>query len=59
MEFKEFQDIIDFAIEKEEEAVSFYEEAAEAQSMAGSREMFKEFANEERKHADILRNNRQ
>ncbi len=56
MEFNEFQDIIEFAIEKEEEAAAFYEEAAEAQSMAGSREMFKEFANEERKHADILRN---
>jgi rubrerythrin len=56
MEFKDFQDIIDFAIEKENEAVAFYEEAAEAQSMSGSRQMFKEFANEERKHADMLRN---
>ena len=56
MEFKEFQDIIDFAIEKENEAVAFYEEAAEAQSMAGSRKMFKEFAIEERKHASMLRN---
>lgn len=56
MDFKEYQDVIDFAIEKENEAVAFYEEAAEAQSMAGSRQMFKDFANEERKHADLLRN---
>lgn len=56
MEFKEFQDIIDFAIEKEKEAVSFYEEAAEAQSMAGARKMFVEFADEERKHVRLLQN---
>lgn len=56
MDFKKYQDVIDFAIEKENEAVAFYEEAAEAQSMAGSRQMFKDFANEERKHADLLRN---
>lgn len=55
MDFKEYQDVIDFAIEKENEAVAFYEEAADAQSMAGSRKMLKEFANEERKHADLLR----
>lgn len=56
MEFKKFQDIINFAIEKEEEAVSFYEEAAEAQSQSGARTMFKEFANEERKHVALLQN---
>ena len=56
MEFKKFQDIIDFAIEKEKEAVAFYEEAAGIQAFEGSQKMFKEFADEERKHADMLRN---
>ena len=56
MEFKEFQDIIDFAVEKEKEAVSFYEEAAEVQTMAGPRKMFKEFAAEEQKHVRMLEN---
>lgn len=56
MEFKKFEDIIDFAIEKEQEAVSFYEEAAEAQTAADSKKMFREFADEERKHENMLRN---
>jgi len=56
MEFNKFEDIIDFAIEKEKEAVFFYEEAAEAQSAADSRKMFLEFAEEERKHVSMLQN---
>jgi rubrerythrin len=56
MEFKKFEDIIDFAIEKEKEAVLFYEEAAEAQSAADAKKMFKEFADEERKHVRMLQN---
>jgi rubrerythrin len=56
MEFKKFQDIIDFAINKEQEAVSFYEEAAGVQTMAGAKEMFMEFAEEERKHVSMLQN---
>jgi rubrerythrin len=56
MEFKKFEDIIDFAIEKEREAVSFYEEAAEAQTAVDSKKMFNEFADEERKHVSMLQN---
>lgn len=56
MEFNKFEDIIDFAIEKEKEAVLFYEEAAEAQSAADSKKMFLEFADEERKHVGMLQN---
>jgi rubrerythrin len=56
MEFSKFEDIIDFAIEKEKEAVLFYEEAAEVQSSADSKKMFKEFADEERKHVRMLQN---
>lgn len=56
MDFKKFEDIIDFAIEKEREAVSFYEEAAELQTAADAKKMFKEFADEERKHERMLQN---
>ena len=56
MDFKEFQDIIDFAISKENEAVTFYKEAAEVQTMEGPRKMFEEFAEEELKHVELLQN---
>jgi rubrerythrin len=56
MEFKKFEDIVDFAIEKEKEAVFFYEEAAEAQSAADAKRMFVEFADEERRHVNMLQN---
>jgi rubrerythrin len=56
MEFKNFEDIIDFAVEKEKEAIVFYEEAAEAQTAADAQKMFKEFADEERKHVHMLQN---
>jgi rubrerythrin len=56
MSFKDFQDIIDFAYDKEKEAEAFYLEASEMESMSGHRELFKEFAAEERKHQDMLKN---
>ncbi len=54
MEFESFQDIVDFAIEKEKEAKAFYEEVSETESLAGYRELFKEFAAEEAKHVTLL-----
>ena len=54
MEFESFQDIIDFAIEKEKEAKAFYEEVSEMESLTGYRELFKEFAAEEQKHVQLL-----
>lgn len=54
MAFKDFQDIIDFAIEKEKEAKAFYEEVSEMESLSGYRELFKDFAKEEAKHATLL-----
>jgi rubrerythrin len=54
MEFESFQDIVDFAIEKEKEAKAFYEEVSEMESLAGYRELFKEFAAEEAKHVTLL-----
>lgn len=54
MDFKELKDVIDFAIEKEQEAADFYLEASEQESFSGSKDMFKEFAQEEIKHKNLL-----
>ena len=54
MNFDTFEDIINYAIEKEEEAVAFYEEAGSLEPYAWAKETFKEFAEEERKHKTLL-----
>jgi len=54
MNFESFEEIIAFAIEKEKEAIAFYEEASEQEPYSGARKTFKEFAGEERKHASLL-----
>ena len=54
MEFKNLNDIIDFAIEKEIEAAEFYENASEMEQFSGKKQMLKEFSAEERKHQAIL-----
>ena len=56
MEFKSYQAIVDFAIEKEIEAASFYEGAAENEAREETRKMFLDFATEERKHKYLLEN---
>jgi len=54
MQFENLKDIIDFAIEREKEAAEFYDDVSEKEFFAGSREMLKEFAAEERKHQAML-----
>ena len=54
MDFETFEDIITFAIEKEKEAVLFYEEASKQETYSGAKETFQEFAQEERKHQSML-----
>lgn len=54
MGFKDLNEILDFAIEKEQEAADFYTEASEQEAMSGSRDMLKEFASEELKHKQML-----
>jgi len=54
MNFKSFEDLIQFAIEKEKEAVVFYENAGTQEPYAGSKETFLEFAKEEKKHQALL-----
>jgi rubrerythrin len=54
MEFKNMEQIIDFAIEKEKEAAQFYESLSKKESMSAVKEMFSEFAKEEEKHRKLL-----
>ena len=54
MNFHDFREIIEFAIEKEKEAVSFYEDASAQQQFSDARKMFQDFADEERKHQALL-----
>lgn len=54
MSFGSFEEIINFAIDKEKEAVAFYEDASTQESYSGGKKMFEEFAQEERKHQTLL-----
>lgn len=54
MEFTDLNEILDFAIEKEQEAADFYAMVARQEEMSGSREMFEDFASEELKHKQML-----
>lgn len=54
MNFESFEETVQFAIEREQEAIEFYEEAAAQEPFSGSRETFKSFAGEERKHRALL-----
>ncbi len=54
MDFNNLTEIIDFAIAKEIEAAEFYRTVSEQESFSGKKEMFMEFAAEERKHQALL-----
>ena len=54
MSFESFEEIINFAIEKEKEAVAFYEDASGQEPYSGARKTFEEFAEQERKHQTML-----
>ncbi len=56
MKFESFEEIISFAIEKENEAAAFYEAAADKEPFSGVKDALKEMANEEKKHASMLEN---
>jgi rubrerythrin len=55
MEFKSIDDIVQYAIEKEIEAAEFYEEAAKNIKLEGAKDVLEEYAAEERKHEQILK----
>ncbi len=54
MKFESLEEILDFAIEKEQEAAAFYQDIAAQEPFSGAKEMFTDFANEERKHEKML-----
>lgn len=54
MIFKTYREILEFALEKEVEAVNFYKEIAENEKSSGSSELFSGFAKEEEKHCKII-----
>lgn len=56
MRFETFEEIMDFAIEKEKEAAAFYEEASKMEKFSGAKETLESFAKEERKHQNMLEN---
>ena len=53
-EFKSFAEAIHFAKEKENGAIHFYGSASEVAKNPGSKVMFQEMADEERKHFKLL-----
>ncbi len=54
MSFSSYDEIIQFAIEKEIEAAEFYETCAEEESFSGAKKTLQEMAAEERKHQAML-----
>jgi len=54
MSFGSFEEIVRFAIDKEKEAIAFYEDAGKQETYSGGRKAFLEFADEERKHQALL-----
>jgi rubrerythrin len=54
MSFQSVEDIVRFAVEKEREAVAFYEDASRQEKYSGAKKLFEDFAAEERKHEALL-----
>jgi rubrerythrin len=54
MKFESLDAIVDFAIEKEKEAVEFYSGLSKEEAFSGSKDMFRDFAAEELKHQKML-----
>jgi rubrerythrin len=54
MTFENLEAALDFAIEKEKEAVAFYTGLSQEESFSGASKMFEEFAAEEEKHQKML-----
>ena len=54
MGFQSIEEIINFAIENEKEAVAFYTDLSEQETFASARKTFIAFAEEEKKHQKML-----
>jgi rubrerythrin len=56
MQFKSLDEILGFAIEREKEAVTFYNDLSKKETTAALTKTFKELAQEEAKHVKLLTN---
>ncbi|MFP4088353.1 MAG: ferritin family protein [Desulfobacteraceae bacterium] len=54
MKFQSFEEIMDYAVEKEKEAAAFYEDASKNEKFSGVKEVLESFAAEERNHQAML-----
>ena len=54
MKFESFEAIMEYAIQKEIEAAGFYEHCSQQERFSGSKGVFESFAQEERKHQNLL-----
>ncbi len=54
MKFGSVDEILDFAIEKEEEAAQFYTDLSHKMAPANMKEVFEDFAKEEKRHKERL-----
>ncbi len=55
-QFESINDLLDFAIQREEESIQFYTDLAERSISDNMTEVFKSFAEEERRHKKKLEN---
>lgn len=55
MELNSIEDVIQFAIGKEQEAAAFYRQAAKQESITSNQEVLEDFAKEEDKHEQMLK----
>ncbi len=56
MHFETFEEIMDYAVEKEKEAAAFYDDLSKQEAFSGAKEIFQDFAQEERTHQAMLEN---
>jgi rubrerythrin len=54
MDLKKFNEIIDYAIEREHEAIKFYQDLQNMAKFNAQKDLLKQFENMERGHVDIL-----
>jgi len=59
MNFNSFEEILDFAIEREKQSVSFYQRLMDRESFPASKQTLAELAEEEKKHQTLLENFKQ
>ena len=54
MNFNTVEEIVEYALGKEKEAVEFYTELSQNETFAAAKTTFEQFANEEKKHVKLL-----